>query len=350
MKRRTGSHARWRIVALVAVLAMLALAACEGGEHGSDKPNEQPSTGSTPPAAPEGRIVFNRGEGGTENIVTYTINPDGSDEQQLFEGTSENPRWSPDGTEIQIFCCGDGMVAHLIDPSTGELRSLEPPDPAIEVFCGGAWSPDGERLACEGYGVDDPSRNGLYWIRSSDGSGLEQVTSNPDGGDLPGDFSPDGDHLVFVRVGGNGQAGIFVTNVDGSGLRRISPQGMLVDDIFGGSWSPDGSQILFVARETEDHHKAIWVVNADGTSPHQLRIDGTCGGSLSDPGSFGCYSPSWSPDGTKIVFVRSTPDPSAPAGFFENVYTVNADGTDLFQVTDGGVDDNPDWGTPPASS
>jgi len=345
MTRRT-------IAAPVAFSAMLVLGACGGGETDPARPNEHGSNDSTTPAVPEpdGRIVFNRGEGGTENIFTYTINPDGSDEQQLFDGRSENPRWSPDGTEIQIFCCSDGMVAHLIDPTTGELRSLEPPDPAIEVFCGGAWSPDGERLACEGYGVDDPSRNGLYWIRSSDGSGLEQVTSNPDGGDLPGDFSPDGDRLVFVRLGGNGQAGIFVTNVDGSGLRRISPPGMLVDDIFGGSWSPDGSRILFVARETEDHHKAIWVVNADGTSPHQLRIEGTCGGPLSDPGSFGCYSPSWSPDGTKIVFVRATPDPSAPAGFFENVYTVNADGSELFQVTNGGIDDNPDWGTPPASS
>ena len=109
-------------------------------------------------------------------------------------------------------------------------------------------------------------------------------------------------------MGKGGQIGIFVTDVDGSGLRRISGRDQLVDDIFGGSWSPDGSQILFVARESEDHHKAIWVVNADGTSRHLLRVEGSCGGPLSDPASFGCYSPSWSPDGTKIVFVRATPD------------------------------------------
>jgi WD40 repeat protein len=331
---------------------MLLLGGCVGGQGNPVRPSEPESKGPTVGAVPEseGRIVFNRGQGGTESIVTYTINPDGSDEQQLFDGQSENARWSPDGTEIQINCCDDGMVAHLIDPSTGNLRSLEPSDPAIEVYCGGAWSPDGERLACEGYGVKDPSRNGIYWVRSSDGSGLERITSNPGGEDIPGDFSPDGDRVVFVRVGKSGRAGIFVTDVDGSRLRRISPPGMLVDDIFGGSWSPDGSQILFVARESMDSHKAIWAVNADGTSPHQLRIDGTCGGPLSDPGSFGCYSPSWSPDGTTIVFVRSTPDPSAPAGFFENVYVVNADGTGLFQVTDGGIDDNPDWGTPPDGS
>ena len=344
---------RWTVAAPVALSAMLVLGACGGGETTPAPPDDPGSNGSTAAAvpAPDGRIAFNRGEGGTDSIVTYTINPDGSDEHRLFsDGPSENPRWSPDGTEIQIFCCGDGMVAHLIDPISGAFRTLAPPDPAVEVFCGGAWSPDGERLACEGFGADDPSLTGIYWVRSSDGGGLERITSNPGGDDIPGDFSPDGDRLVFVRVGKGGQTGIFVTGVDGSGLRRISGRDQLVDDIFGGSWSPDGSQILFVARESEDHHKAIWVVNDDGTSRHQLRIEGTCGGPLSDPASFGCYSPSWSPDGAKIVFVRSTPDPSAPAGFFENVYTVNADGTELFQVTNGDVDDNPDWGTPPASS
>ena len=339
---------RWAVA--IALSAMLVLGGCRGDETDPTRPSE-PGQNSTTGAVqdPVGRIVFNRGTPDTGDIVTFTINPDGSDEQQLFvAGGSENPRWSPDGTEIHIFCCGDGMVAHFINPFTGDLRSLEPPDPAVELFCGGAWSPDGERVACEGYGVRDPSRNGLYWIRSSDGSDLEQITSSV-GEDIPGDFSPDGERVVFVRRAENGRVGIFVTNVDGSGLRRISGRDQLVDDIFGGSWSPDGSQILFVARETEDHHKAIWVVNADGTSPHPLRIDGTCGGPLSDPGSFGCYSPSWSPDGTKIVFVRSTPDPSAPAGFHENVYTVSANGTGLIQVTNGGFDDNPDWGTPPAS-
>ncbi|HJS26455.1 MAG TPA: hypothetical protein VJ913_04945 [Actinomycetota bacterium] len=339
---------RW--ITALAALTALSLAACGGGDEDPAQPIGPASTGPTEdPAGSIGRIVFNRGEPGTGNAVTYTINPDGSDEERLFlEGGSESARWSPDGTEIHIFCCSDGMVAHFLDPSTGELRGLAPPDPAVELFCGGAWTPDGERVACEGYGVEDPSRNGIYWVRSSDGGGLEQITSNPRGEDIPsGDFSPDGGRLVFVRSDEKGGAGIFVVDVDGSGLRRLSGRDQLVDDIFGGSWSPDGSQILFVVRETPDHHKEIWVMNADGSSRHQLEIEGTCGGPLSDPGSFGCYSPSWSPDGTKIVFVRSTLDPSAPAGFYENVYTVNADGSDLFRLTNGGLDDNPDWGMPP---
>lgn len=100
--------------------------------------------------------------------------------QQLFtDGPSDGPRWSPDGTEIRIFCCDDGMVAQFINPDSGNLRTLPPPDPTLETFCGGAWSLDGKRLACEVFGVNDPSRNGIHSIRSSDGGGLTRITSNP---------------------------------------------------------------------------------------------------------------------------------------------------------------------------
>ena len=277
--------------------------------------------------------------------ITYTVNADGSDLQQLFSaGPSSGPVWSPDGTEIHIFCCGDGMVAHFVDPASGEVvRSLEPPDPALEIFCGGSWSPDGERLSCEGFGVDDSSLNGLYTIHTSDGGGLQRITSNERGFDAPGDFSPDGERLVFTRFVDEEPIGVFVTGLDGAGLVQVSPPDLVLDDTgFGGSWSPDGSQILFVGRAAEDQHKELWIVNGDGSSPHRLEMTPPCGGSFSEASSAGCYAPDWSPDGSMIVFTRSSSD-----GGTENIYIVNADGTGLRQVTDGGTDDNPDWGPPP---
>ena len=66
-------------------------------------------------------------------------------------------RWSPDGSEVSIFCCGDpAMVAHLVEVATGDVRAVATPDPTLELDCGFGWSPDGERLICEGYGIDDP--------------------------------------------------------------------------------------------------------------------------------------------------------------------------------------------------
>jgi Tol biopolymer transport system component len=290
---------------------------------------------------PNGRIAYTQFEPATGSTVTYTVNPDGSHVQPLFARGSEGPHWSPDGSQVSIFCCDDGMAAHILDPDTGSFRELAPPDPTLETHCG-QWSPDAQRLACESFGITDPNRNGIYSIRSFDGGGLRRITSNPGGDDIPGDYSPDGKRLVFVRTDEDGQVGIFVTRLNNTGVRQITPSGMLVHEFFGGSWSPSGNRILVAARSDADHRLAIWVVNADGGGLHQLPITPACGGAFSDPRSISCFQPGWSPDGTKIVFTRISAN-----GMQENVYTVNADGSGLTQVTNTGRADQPDWGPHP---
>jgi Tol biopolymer transport system component len=291
---------------------------------------------------PNGRIAFARFDPALGGTATYTVNPDGSQAQQLFSRVpSEFPHWSPDGSEVSIFCCDDGMAAHIVNPDTGGFRELAPTDPELEIHCGFGWSPDGQRLACETFGVTDPTRNGVYTIRSSDGGGLTRVTSNPGGDDIPGDYSPDGNRLVFVRSDANGPLGIFVTRLNGGGLRQITPPGMIVDaSNGGGSWSPSGNRILFAARSAADYRLAIWVVNVDGSGLRQVPIKPACGGAFSDPKSTSCFYPGWSPDGRKIVFTRISAN-----GTQENIYTVNADGSGLFQVTKSGGASQGDWGS-----
>jgi Tol biopolymer transport system component len=341
------------------VWAMLVSVAVLLGACGSDDDPEavDASTTTAPadttttmlegPSGPPGPIVFQRLEPGKDENEEdlYSVQPDGRDVRLLFRGPAQRPVWSPDGSEISLFCCDDGMAAHFVDVTTGELRAIPQPDPALEAFCGGAWSPDGERLTCETFGVEDPTLNGIYAIRVSDGSDLVRITSNPGGNDIPGDYSPDGSQLVFVRFVEEGEPpiGMFVINVDGSGLRQITPPGMHLDeDGFAGQWSPDGSKILVVGL-TDADRKAIFVVDVSGGDPVPLPISPECGGSRDDPSSFGCYSPTWSPDGTKILFVRSKT--LSASTFSESVYMVNADGSGLVQVTDG-QDDQPRWGTP----
>jgi Tol biopolymer transport system component len=318
---------------LIAIL----LFACSSDEPEADNAttSSTASTSTTEPSSPAGPIAFQRG--GDEADI-YAVDLDGTNEQRLFEGPAQLGRWSPDGTELAIFCCDNGMVAHLLNVSTRELREFPAPDPTLETHCGFAWSPGGDRLSCETFGIDDPALNGIYTIRTSDGGDLTRITSNPGGDDIPGDYSPDGARMVFVRFVDEKPVGFFVTNVDGSGLRQITTQGMVIDDSgFGGRWSPDGTKILIVGRSAEDRHKAIWVVDAASGEPTLLEMSPACGKPSTDPGEYGCYAPSWSPDGTQIVFTRSD-------GSTESIYTANADGTDVVQITDGN-DDQAVWGT-----
>ena len=270
--------------------------------------------------------------------MSLTVNADGTHEQRLFVGPSEFPHWSPDGGAVSIFCCDNGMAAHVVDPDNGSFRELAPPDPTLEIYCG-IWSSNATRFACESFGVTDASRNGIHSIRASDGGGLQWITSNPGGDGFPGDHSPDGERLVFVRAHPTGQVGLFVTGLNGDGLRRISPAGMIVDQGFVGSWSPTGNQILFPARTTPGHHRAIWVVNADGSALRPLAVTPSCGGPSSEPTSIDCFDPGWSPDGTMVVFTRKTAQETQG-----NIYTVHADGSGLFQVTYTGRNSQPDWG------
>ncbi len=69
-------------------------------------------------------------------------------------------------------------------------------------------------------------------------------------------------------------------------------------------WSPNGTLLIF-ARHVSPDSSTLWTMNADGTSPVALG-DGD--------------QPAFSPDGTKIAFVRETDGN-------QDLFLMNADGT-----------------------
>jgi Tol biopolymer transport system component len=317
---------------------------------------------------PNGRILFSRllldfTEKRVEvfKSYVYTANPDGSDVQPLTPNplcsdlhrgqcTAEAGRWAPDGSEVLVepdVCGLRNCAAFIVNPDTGVVRTLPQTDPARPVHCG-AWSPDGLRLACTVVNEDfggDTSLDGIYTIRSSDGGGLRRVT---DFVSFPADYSPDGARLVFQTFDENDVWHLFVVRLDGSGLQQITPPDFGVNPGIGVSWSPDGTKILFSGGFVDSGHRpALYVVRPDGSGMHKVAILGfRCGGLPEDPTAHGCLRPAWSPDGTKIIFdARSIKN--------REVYTANADGTDLTQVTHAGfgLDDmNADWGPHSPSS
>ncbi len=285
---------------------------------------------------PNGQIAFARFDPSLDSTVTYTVNLDGSGLRELFPRASDAPHWSPDGSELTVGAsCLDGQencASTIVDPDTGAFRQLTFPDPALETFCG-VWSANGKRLACEGHGMANPGRNGIYTIRTSDGRGLKRITSNPSGDDSPIDYSPNGNMLVFVRTDPHGPPGLnqalFVVSVNGTGVRRITPWGFSDDD---GSWSPDGTMILF------EHFGSLYTVHPDGSGLSKIPLQT---GSLTT--AFSAFDAGWSPDGTKIVF--SLRFKVGTGTVREGIAIANANGSDVRLVTTSPTADHKgDWG------
>ena len=315
---------------VVAALTMLGSVG-PGGEAGAKVPG------------PNGRIAFTRiVDPETDESLTYTANPDGTAMQPLFTADhSESPHWSPDGTEVAVLspgglpCCT--VAAVIVNPDTGSYRIIPMADPEALFTACTIWSTDGSRLACEGNSESDPSQNGIYTIRSSDGGGLTRITDADGGYDVPIDYSPDGSRIVFGRHDVPGRpervnSALFVVNVDGSGLRQITPWGFSDNH---GSWSPDGTEIAF------EHSGSIFTVHPDGTGLAKIPL---AVGSRSFAGDV-----VWSPDGQRMVFLLFTQ--TGPRTFQEGIATASADGSDVQQVTTAlTFDHQPDWGSHPLAT
>jgi Tol biopolymer transport system component len=171
-----------------------------------------------------------------------------------------------------------------------------------------AWSNDGKEIAW--------ARAGEIWVMNADGSGKSQVTFNAFG-DFRPTWSPDGNRLAF-RSTRSSAPGIYVINVDGTGEQWLSND--LSTTNFAPDWSPDGREIAFGHQSgVFTGHFSIWVMNADGTNPHQLT-----------PDSMEAGLPGWSPDGSKILFADAFCNTCGESDLF----VMNRDGTGVTQLTD----------------
>lgn len=113
-------------------------------------------------------------------------------------------------------------------------------------------------------------------------------------------FSPNGDQLLFVARTAllSGERGthlnqVYVARADGSGQRALTPNEYSVT---GAEWSPDGEWIAVVSDFGESHGATIGLIPSAGGAPRKL-----------DPGLAGVRNVRWSPDGRKIAFTMPVP-------------------------------------------
>jgi len=84
--------------------------------------------------------------------------------------------------------------------------------------------------------------------------------------------------------------------------------------------SPDGSRIAYFAFDSSNWYRHIWTMNPDGSGKTQI----TFGGVIDETGDY-------SPDGTKIVFMRYR-----GSGIFD-IWVMDSDGTDAHALTSTGL-------------
>src|SRR5947209_4672072 len=343
---------RKRILELMPVLACLTLVLATAGHAYATFPGTN------------GRIAFTR-QITTDIAGVFTAKPDGSDEQQVPLGGTDGVEifsgvhWSPDGRELLIDhtlridpstgqCCLPFRAA-IVKPDGSDYKVLTMPYAPFDGGCS-VWSLDQTRLLC-GFGGDHP---GIFSVRSSDGGDPVRLTTYPfgancNGCDAPTDLSPDGTRFVFLRYrpgpshGGpfpfiTEQVALFVENIDGTGLRQLTPYGLAFPhEEATAHWSPDGTQII-----SEAHDLRQFVVRIAGTGLTPIKLQ-------TGTQQYFAFEPNWSPDGTRIIFCMFLNGQ-------EEIYTANPDGSDVVQVTNtptppgSFIDENgPDWGTHPVT-
>ena len=174
----------------------------------------------------------------------------------------------------------------------------------------------------------DSGLDGGLWTANIDGTGIVSLVpgNNSQNGDAA--WSPfGGEKIVFKsdRFGVPATYGpttdIFVVNADGSGLSRLTTTTSYQTQP---SWSPDGSKIVFTSYRDGDAN--IYVMNADGSGQTQLTTS-----TAHDEW------PSWSPNGAKIVFrsLRNGQD---------DLYLMDPDGQNQTRLTtDPSTEFQPTW-------
>lgn len=290
------------------------------------------------------RIAFVSGRAG-DGSQLFVMNADGAGLRKVIDDTAEFA-WSPDGAsfavekqERVVVVKSDGSAVRTI----GRERCM-----CEREF---AWSPDGSRLAylagtgerhlfvvpaAGGSAVDlgeategasprwSPNSRRIAYTRSS-GEGDRLFVAAPAGGTpvdlglgVEPEWAPDGSAIAVQR-----QDGTYAVAPDGSGSRRLGPDGAISPDwkwIAYGTASPDDQNLWIVPtgggppRELVQNHRGrlAWSPDSRTIAYHESSantvhvIDVDSGVHRVTAPGLACFPPTWSPDSSRLVCVASS--------------------------------------------
>ena len=160
----------------------------------------------------------------------------------------------------------------------------------------------------------DHGTNVGVFSMSADGSNQTRLTDKAEYNLYP-KWSPDGQRIAFISSDIDQQTwDIYTMNADGLDRKLIlhSTDDGLRASVVNPLWSPDGTKLAFVAQDNQGR-TSVYTINSDGTNIFNVTPDESI-----------YTAPVWSPGGTKLLF-NNHPD--------HNLYVINADGTNRSQLT-----------------
>jgi TolB protein len=161
-------------------------------------------------------------------------------------------------------------------------------------------------------------------IVNGDGTGYQQIT-NVEAHNYYTVYSPKGGAIVYASNQNGGFFDLFLFIFDDSRLIRLTEN---IGNVLSPSFSPDGTTILF-ANRAADGPTSLWTVDQTGKNPELL---------YAGPNTI--VAADWSPDGETIAFAMAVDRPDA-----YEIFLMDVDGSNVRRITYGleGIGGSLDW-------
>jgi Tol biopolymer transport system component len=263
-----------------------------------------PGVGATYPDR-NGLIAFHADVGG-DGPQIFTVRANGKQLRQVthVDGVAAQPDWSPDGRRL-AFTLNECAIG-IVDADGGNLNEIAS-DPGL-CLNDANFTPDAARLTYTRF--DFAAEVEQIWSMNVDGSDQRFIT---DAGGPDPNVSPDGRKLSFK---GPPEGALFVSNIDGSSVRQISPS---ISVTYKHDWAPDGRHLVVSDNSNPAADEAVNIVT--------VRPDGSDWRYLTDyPAGYRANVGGYSPDGQWIVFRLERP------GVVPTMYLIRPDGSDVHAI------------------
>ncbi|HPZ08265.1 MAG TPA: protein kinase [Candidatus Eremiobacteraeota bacterium] len=262
---------------------------------------------------------------GGVNYDIFSVYPDGRELKNLTNNIAWDcfPAYAPLENKIAFSSNRNKLYKIYIMNDDGS-NSIRLTRESLDATCP-SWSPDNEKIAFQAFFEDNYE---IFCIKS-DGTRLINLTENKSG-DFNPSWSPDGKYIAFESKRDNKKdkdgiltREIYIMKSNGDNPIRLTNNSY---DDFSPSWSHDSSKIVFISNINENYD--IFTINRDGSNLYRVTE------SIEQENY-----PLWSPDGKKIIYSCYKGNTWQKLMGIKNkweLYAINPDGTKPVKLLDFG--------------